>query len=219
MVMPVNARTFGKISQMHWFEDLYGYLLWSELIKPGGLSSAMRPLPWGRLLTAKLESSLMRDTGLPFLLVASHMWKKLQDGWEGDFKKWAAEDLGLARGVAPPQDRSGKLGSEWVDIEPGHHLFPVFHRINRLARASGITVLYYAVPLNLTGTSLPPTFMRDCYATIRQQLADPPYAYFLDLSPMDMQGQFVDALEHFTPEAKRRLAQALLDAARPILEK
>jgi hypothetical protein len=219
VVMPVNARTFGKISQMHWFEDLYGYLLWSELVNPSGLSSAVRPLPWGSLLTAKLQASVMRDTGLPFPLVATHLWKNLQDGWERDFKKWAAEDLGLERWVAPPQERGKKLAPEWVDIAPGHHLFPVFHRINRLARTSGMTVLYYAVPLNLAGTSLPPAFMRDSYATIREQLADPPYAHFLDLSTMDMHNQFVDALEHFTPEAKRDLARALLDAARPFVEK
>lgn len=217
MVMPVNARTFGKISHMHWFDDLYGYLLWSELINPSGLSSTVRPLPWGSLLTAKLEASVMRDKGLPFLLVVSHVWRGLQDDWENGFKKWAGEELGLERWVGPPQDKSKGLLPEWVDIEPDHHLFPVYRRINRLARASGITVIYYAVPLNLESTSLPPVFMRDSYATIRKQLDDPPAARFLDLSTLDVRGQFVDSLEHFTPQAKRDLAAAILDYSQPLL--
>lgn len=217
LVMPVNARTFGKISHMFWFDDLYGYLLWSELVNPGGLSTAVRPLPWGGLLSAKLEASVMRDKGLPFPLVATHLWKALQDGWENDFKKWAGEEWGLKRWAGPPQDSAKTKLPEWVDIEPGHHLFPVYHRINHLARSSGITVVYYAVPLNLEGTSLPPGFMRDSYAAIRRQLDDPPHARFLDLSAMDMRGQFVDSLEHFTPQAKRDLAAAILEYSEPLL--
>jgi hypothetical protein len=218
VIMPVNVRTFGNISRKYWFDELYGYIQWGELLRPAGLSSASRPMSWSTLLAAKLEASFMTGPGLPFLQVVRNRFKAARDGAEQTYRREIKEFTGRDNWMGPPMDRAHKLGAEWSEITPGHHLLPVYKRINRLAAEAGIGVLYYAVPMNPDTRHLRKGFVDDSYAVLARELREPPHAQFLDLSALPLADDaFVDGLEHFTPGAKRLIARALLEEALPLL--